>query len=198
HMDAEIGRLFEALEARGLAKKTIVFFCSDHGLAIGSHGLLGKQNLYEHSMRAPLVIAGPGVPSGKKSGALGYLFDLFPTACDLCGVKPPDGLDSRSLVPVMTGKKEKVREVVFGAYRQFQRSVRTDRWKLIRYPHINHTQLFDLQADPDETNDLAGDPKHADTVKELTKLLEAQQTLHGDKQPLSTNTPDPMQIERKK
>src|SRR5205823_14628385 len=125
---------------------------SAHGLAIGSHGLLGKQNLYEHSMRPPLVLAGPGIPAGKRSNALVYLFDLFPTACELCGVMPPAGVEGKSLVPVMTGRQEKVRGVVFGAYRQFQRSVRTDSWKLIRYPHIKHTPLFALRAEHDETN----------------------------------------------
>lgn len=198
HLDSEISRLLVALDKRGIAKNTLVVFTSDHGLAIGSHGLLGKQNLYEHSMRAPLILAGPGVPAGKRSDAFVYLFDLFPTVSDLCGVKLPENLDGRSLVPVMRGEKEKVREVVFGAYRQFQRSVRTDRWKLIRYPHVNRTQLFDLRADPDETKDLAADPAHAETLLMLTRLLEEQQKTHGDTLPLSSDKPQPLQIELKK
>jgi arylsulfatase A-like enzyme len=198
HLDEQVGRVVATLEKTGRGKNTVVIFTSDHGLAIGSHGLLGKQNLYDHSMRPPLVLAGPGVPAGKRSAALVYLFDLFPTACELCGVTPPEGVEGKSLVPVMTGKQEKVRDVVFGAYRQFQRCVRTDRWKLIRYPHVNRTQLFDLQADPDERNDLAADPAFAEKVKELTKLLEEQQKLHGDTLPLSTAKPAPMQIELKK
>src|SRR5262245_9882646 len=95
-------------------KPSLVIFTSDHGLAIGSHGLIGKQNLYEHSMRPPLIVTGPGIPAGKRSDAFVYLFDLFPTTCELCGMKPPDGVDGKSLVPVMTGQKEKVRDVVFG------------------------------------------------------------------------------------
>ena len=141
---------------------------------------------------------GPGVPAGKRSDALVYLFDIFPTACELCGVKPPEGVEGTSLVPVMAGRREKVRDVIFGAYRQFQRSVRTDRWKLIRYPHINHTQLFDLKADPDEVNDLAANPAFADRVQEMTKLLEEQQKAYGDMLPLSTDKPARFQIEPKK
>ena len=113
-------------------------------------------------------------------------------------MKPPAGVEGKSLVPVMAGRQEKVRDVIFGAYRQFQRCVRTDRWKLIRYPHINHTQLFDLKADPDEVNDLAANPAFADRVQEMTKLLEEQQKAYGDMLPLSTDKPAPFQIELKK
>ena len=198
HMDSQIGRIRDAITKTGRGNNTVVIFTSDHGLALGSHGLLGKQNLYDHSTRPPLVITGPGIPAGKRSGAMVYLFDLFPTVAEMCGVELPDGVDGKSVVPVMAGKQEKVRDVVFGAYRQFQRCVRTDSWKLIRYPHINRTQLFDLKADPDETKDLAADPAFADKVKEMTKRLVDQQKLHGDTQPLSTDKPAPMQIELKK
>jgi arylsulfatase A-like enzyme len=146
-------------------------------------------------MPAPLIITGQGVPAGKKPDALVYLFDIFPTAAELCGVKLPAGVDGKSLVPVMTGKEAKVRDAIFCAYRSFQRSVRTDEWKLIRYPHIHHTQLFNLKDDPDEAHDLARDPKYADKVKEMTKLLAEQQKVWGDKQRLSVAKPEPMEIE---
>ena len=196
HMDSQVGRIRDAVKKRG--SETLVIFTSDHGLALGSHGLLGKQNLYDHSVRAPLVMVGPGVPAGMRSAALVYLFDIFPTTAEVCGVKLPDGVDGKSLVPVMSGKQEKVRDVVFGAYRQFQRSVRTDSWKLIRYPHVNHTQLFDLKADPDETKNLAADPAFADRVKDMTALLVEQQKQFGDTQPLTSAKPAAMQIELKK
>jgi arylsulfatase A-like enzyme len=198
HLDAEVGRIVQTLKDTGRDRNTLVIFTSDHGLAIGSHGLLGKQNLYEHSMRPPLILSGPGIPAGKRSDALVYLFDLFPTASELCGATPPAGVEGKSLVPVMNGRQEKVRDVIFGAYRQFQRSVRTGRWKLIRYPHINHTQLFDLKADPDELYDLAKDLAFAGRVKEMTRLLEEQQRVYGDTLPLSTDTPAPFEIELKK
>jgi arylsulfatase A-like enzyme len=195
HMDAQIGRIRDALKKGGFDRNTVVIFTSDHGLALGSHGLLGKQNLYDHSMRAPLVMTGPGIPTNKKSAALVYLFDIFPTVAELCEAKLPDKVDGKSLVPVMTGKQGKVRDVIFGAYRSFQRSVRTEEWKLIRYPHINHTQLFNLKDDPDETKDLAREANFAEKVKEMTKLLEDQQKQWGDKQPLTSEKPEAMEIE---
>jgi arylsulfatase A-like enzyme len=127
-----------------------------------------------------------------------YLFDIFPTVAALCEVRLPDKVEGKSLVPVMNGKVEKVRDEIFGAYRQFQRCVRTTEWKLIRYPHINHTQLFNIKDDPDEMKDLARDPKFAEKVKELMKLLEAQQKAFGDTQPLTSEKPEPFEIELKK
>jgi arylsulfatase A-like enzyme len=197
HLDSEVGRLLDTVQRRGFDKNTVVIFTSDHGLAIGSHGLLGKQNLYEHSMRPPLILRGPGIPAGKRSDAFVYLFDLFPTACELCGVAPPSGVEGKSLIPVMNGRQQKVRDTIFCAYRQVQRSVRNDRWKLIRYPHINHIQLFDLKADPDEKQNLAADPTYADKVKEMMHLLEGQQRQYGDTLPLSTDKPAPFEIELK-
>jgi arylsulfatase A-like enzyme len=171
HMDAQIGRIFKALDDAKQTDNTIVIFTSDHGLCIGSHGLMGKQNLYDCSMRPPLLIAGPGVPAGKKSDALCYLFDLFPTVCDMTGVPIPETVEGKSLLPIIKGEQTKVRDSVFGAYREVQRMVRTERWKLIRYPRINKSQLFDLKADPDELRDLSADPAQAERVKEMAGLL---------------------------
>jgi arylsulfatase A-like enzyme len=186
HLDAQIGRILQALEETGQAQNTVIVFTSDHGLAIGSHGLLGKQNLYDHSMRPPLILAGPGVPPGGKSDALCYLLDLFPTVCELTGVPAPPTVEGKSLVPILTGKEPRVRDSVFGAYRDVQRMVRTEDWKLIRYPRINKTQLFDVRNDPDELHDLAGDPGQAGRVKEMTALLREWQQKLDDKQPLNT------------
>jgi arylsulfatase A-like enzyme len=166
-----------------------VIFTSDHGLALGSHGLLGKQNLYEHSMKAPLLMTGPGIPAGGRSAALVYLFDLFPTACAWCDVRPPAGVEGRSLAGIVAGREAGVREVIFGAYRNVQRSVRTERWKLIRYPQIDRTQLFDLRADPDEMHDLSGDPAHADALRNLTDQLRGEQRAFGDTLPLMRSKP---------
>lgn len=179
HLDAQVGRILQALEETGRAKNTIVLFMSDHGLAVGRHGLLGKQNLYEHSMRPPLLFAGPGIPVGR-SDALCYLFDLFPTVCDLAGVPVPEGVEGKSLAPILRGRALKVRETIFGAYREVQRSIRTERWKLIRYPKIDRTQLFDLDADPDEMKDLAADPAHAGRLQEMMDLLKRHQAEFGD------------------
>ena len=179
HMDAEIGRLLAALEATGRAEDTLVVFTSDHGLSLGGHGLMGKQNLYDDSMRAPLILAGPGVPAGS-SDALVYLFDLYPTLCDLLGVETPDTVEGRSLAPILRGEASSVRDEIFTAYLDVQRAVRTERWKLIRYPRVDVTQLFDLERDPNEVHDLAGRPEHAERVRELEERLRELQEGLGD------------------
>jgi arylsulfatase A-like enzyme len=196
HLDAQVGRILKALDDSGQAKNTLIAFYGDHGLALGRHGLLGKQNLYEHSMNAPLIFAGPGVPEGKKSDAFCFLFDVQPTLCDLAGVQAPEGIDGRSLKRALRGQAAH-RDVIFGAYRDVMRSLRDSRWKLIRYPHINKSQLFDLRDDPDEITDLAAKSEHAATLKRMTDLLVAQQKQFGDKQALSTDKPAPEQVELK-
>jgi hypothetical protein len=194
-IDAQVGRIVAALREAGLEDDTILVFASDHGLAIGSHGLFGKQNLYDHSMHAPLLFAGPGIPRGQQSDALCYLFDIFPTLGDLTGVTGPAGSEGKSLVPVMKDETKQVRDSIFLAYRQFQRSVRDDRYQLIVYPQINKTQLFDLQNDPHELKDLAADPDYAKTVEGLTGKLKKLQQEFGDKQPLRSENPMPMEFD---
>lgn len=191
YLDFQIGRLFAALKATGQYENTIIVFAGDHGLAIGSHGLFGKQNLYEHSMGAPLIIAGPGAPRNKRSDAFVYLLDLFPTMCDLAGLKTPAEVEGLSLAPVFAGKQKTRRNQIFTAYRDVQRAVRDDRWKLIVYPQINRTQLFDLRNDPDELHDLAADPAQTRRVAALTARLRQQQRQYGDAQPLSVEKPRP-------
>ena len=194
-MDDQIGRILRALRESGRYENTIIVFSSDNGLAIGSHGLFGKQNLYEHSIHQPLLFAGPGIPKGKRSDAFCYLLDIFPTLGGLCGVQAPDGSEGVSLLPLMRGERRQVRDSVFAAYRGLQRAVRDDRWKLIVYPRINKTQIFDLRRDPNEMRDLAGDPTRAGELIRLSaKLREWQQTL-GDSQPLTTEKPEPLEFD---
>lgn len=182
HMDHQIGRVLTALKDAGKAHNTIVVFASDHGLAIGSHGLLGKQNMYEHSVRAPLIFAGPGVPQGR-SDALCYLYDVFSTLCELAGLPLPPTVEGKSLAKIMQGRAENVRDEIFGAYRDVQRMIRTDQWKLIYYPKVNRTQLFDLKADPREMLDLSEKPRHADTVAQLRTRLAFLQRHFDDPHP---------------
>jgi arylsulfatase A-like enzyme len=193
-LDEQIGRIIEALRETGEYDNTIVIFSSDQGLAIGSHGLMGKQNLYEHSMGVPLIFCGPGIPKGKSTDAFAYLFDVYPTVCDLVGAEVPESLEGESLASIIRGTGGKARDTIFLAYKEVQRAVRRGRWKLLRYPQINTTQLFDLQRDPDETNNLAEHPAHSARVRELMALMSEQQRLFGDTQPLTSDNPRPAQI----
>ncbi|CAN5800751.1 sulfatase-like hydrolase/transferase [soil metagenome] len=195
HMDQEIGRILEALERTGQAENTIIIYAADHGLAMGSHGLLGKQSLYEHSMKAPLIVAGPGVPKGESSDALVYLLDLYPTICDLAGISPPEDVEGQSLTPVWRGDSPTSRASLYTAMGQTIRAVRDDRFKLIRYPQVDQTQLFDLKNDPHERDDLSDDPDHARKVEELTARLTNWQAQVGDKWPLSVDDPKPAEID---
>lgn len=177
--DHHLGRLLDAVKAAGKLDNTLVVFTSDQGLAVGGrHGLLGKQHLYEH-VKPPLVIAGPGVKPGR-SDYLVYLFDLFPTACDLAGLPPPAGVDGKSLAAVLHGLDGLVRPTIYAAYSDTQRMVRVGRWKLLWYPKTNRLQLFDLQTDPDELSDKSGDPAHADTLARLKREMRDQRTAFGD------------------
>jgi arylsulfatase A-like enzyme len=182
-MDEQIGRIIAALDDAGLADNTVIVFASDQGLAIGSHGLMGKQNLYEHSTRTPVIIAGPGLERGLTHSEFAYLFDLLPTVCELAGVAPPDGIDGLSLAPALHGQPLTTRDSIFTAYANRQRAIRGERFKLIRYPKIARTQLFDLEADPFETNDLAGQDQYTDEINRLTDLLRAWQKQLGDDLP---------------
>ena len=193
-LDAQFGRIVQTLKDIGEFDNTIIVFTGDQGVAIGSHGLVGKQNLYEDSMKVPVIFAGPGVPQGKASDAFAYHFDIYPTVCALTGVKAPQEIDGKDLVPVMQGKAEGVRDTILLGYRDFQRSVRRGQWKLIRYPEVNKTQLFDLAADPHEIKDLAGDLAQAARVKELTALLAAEQKRFGDALPLEVANPQPAEV----
>ena len=141
-------------------------------------------------MHVPLVFAGPGIPKGK-SDALVYLMDIFPTFADFGGAKLPEGVEGKSLRPVIEGKTAKVREVLYTGYRDCMRSIRDDRWKLIRYPLVDKTQLFDLRADPRELNNLAGRPEQSAKVAELTALLEKEMAAYDDKSPLKVANPKP-------
>ncbi|MGC8639889.1 MAG: sulfatase-like hydrolase/transferase [Isosphaeraceae bacterium] len=194
-LDDQVARIIAALEATGLKDNTIIVFTSDHGLAIGSHGLFGKQNLYDHSMHSPLIMSGPGIPRGKQTAALCYLLDLFPTLGEFAHVPAPEGSEGRSLAPVLRGQAETRRNILFTAYARVQRALRDDRWKLIRYAHINKTQLFDLRNDPIEMHDLAAAPAYADQVRRLTSLLRDEQAQAGDTQTLTTDHPQPLDFD---
>lgn len=196
HLDTQIGRVLDALRRTGQADNTIIIYAADNGLALGSHGLLGKQNVFEHSMKVPLMISGPGIPRGRSIQAFTYLLDLFPTLCDTLGVRPPEGLDGHSLRPLWEGRATSVRDSVFLPFLDIQRAVRDDRWKLIAYPKIGHLQLFDLATDPYEKTNLIDRPECAPHVARLLALMKQWQERSGDtvRIPETNHAPEPVDL----
>ena len=195
-IDHNIGRILALLDDKGWREDTIIVFSSDHGLAIGSHGLFGKQSLYEHSMKAPLIFTGPGIPKGQTQ-AFAYLFDIFPTVCDLAGVTIPKGLDGRSQAPVIRGRADRRRETILLAYRDVQRAVRQGDWKLIRYPKVDVTQLFNLRDDPHELHNLAEQSEFAAKVQEMMELMRREQRSADDTLPLEVDSPAPAAVDER-
>ena len=180
-LDHQVGRVMTALKQRGWQESTIIIYSSDQGLAVGGrHGLMGKQNLYEH-VKPPLIFSGPGIRPGQ-SAALAYLYDLFPTICDFAGVHTPEVVEGKSLLPILQRKTDRVRDVLFAAYRDCQRMIRDERWKLIRYNAGGEksVQFFDLKNDPDEINNLAEKRKYAGERARLEELLATTRKQFGD------------------
>lgn len=173
HMDQQIGRILKALEDSGKADNTWVFFTADHGLAVGNHGLMGKQNLYDHSVRVPFIAVGPGVAAGRKVQRPIYLQDVMATTLELAGVEKPDYVEFESLLGELQGKQEGERpeRAIYGAYLDLQRSIRTEAHKLIVYPKAKKIRLYDLTADPNEMHDLADDEQSKGTVDRLFQQL---------------------------
>ena len=158
---------------------------------MGSHGLLGKQNVYEQSMRCPLILRGPGIPSGKSSTALTYIHDLYATICDYADIETPDDVDSQNLSPIMNGQVAAIRESLFLPFQDNQRAIRDGKWKLHVYPKINHHLLFDLSADPHEMKNVAEDSAHQADLERMQVLMESWRKRLGDPYPLSVANPEP-------
>jgi len=176
-MDAQVGRILEALEKSGLKEHTLIVFAGDNGLAVGQHGLLGKQNLYEHSIRVPMIISGPGVPFNKKTEGFTYLSDITPTIMDYLQVQKPSSIEGRSLLPVIQDPSRKVRSSIYNVYGHWSRSIKTeDGFKLIVYnvDGIETTQLFNLKNDPLEIQDLSKNPAHSEKIPQMRSILKQQ------------------------
>ncbi len=171
HLDSRIGDVITRLKEHKLYDNTIIVFASDNGLAMGSHGLLGKQNLYEHSTKVPIIVTGPGIPKNQVSDALIYLFDLFPTLAQLCHLDLPQNIDGLTLSKVIKGKDTAVRSSLYTVYRNTVRAVRTDEWKLISYPQRSIFQLFNLKQDPLEIIDLSELPQYRTKFNEMKSIL---------------------------
>ena len=198
NIDIQIGRVLKKLEAMGELENTYVIYTSDHGMAIGRHGLQGKQNLYEHTFRVPYIVMGPGVKKGRAPGNI-YLLDTLATLCDLAGIPAPESNEGESFKSVLTGEGKTVRDTLYGAYtggtKPGIRCVKNGDWKLIKYDTldgaVHETQLFNLAENPNEfllehgkddpkLNDLAEDPKHATKLAEMEALLLSEMTRLND------------------
>ena len=131
----------------------MVVFASDHGEMLGDHGLYTKSVPYEAALRVPLIAAGPGIPGGRTSDALVELIDVNPTLCALAGLPAQEGLDASDFSPVLAGERTTHREEAASALREF-RLVRTAERKLVAH-HTGEVELFDLESDPDELENLA-------------------------------------------
>ena len=182
HLDAQIGRVFKALEDKGMMENTIIVFSGDNGLAVGQHGLMGKQNLYEHSVNVPLVFKGPGIPKGKTNDNFAYLFDIYPTLVDIAGIDVPETVMGQSLLPSIKDPSIKTRENMFFAYKNFQRAARNGNWKIIKYNVGDKitTQLFDLEKDALEMDNLADNSDYSKELERMTKILEEQMAANND------------------
>lgn len=219
NIDIQIGHVLSKLEEMGELNSTYIFFAGDNGIAIGRHGLMGKQNLYEHSWRVPLIVKGPGIKPGSRAPGNTYLMDVLPTMCDMAGIEQPPACDGTSFLPVLKGETEIIRDVLYGVFNRYDEKYDTDEsssrpgiravkkgdWKLIKYDvnhgQIHETQLFNLKENPDELLkehqdaaivrltgnkpkphqvNLAHDPKYADKLIEMEKLLLKQQFKHDD------------------
>ena len=176
-MDAQVGRILETLEKSGLKENTLIIFAGDNGLAVGQHGLLGKQNLYEHSIRVPMILSGPGVPMNKKTDGFTYLSDITPTIFDYLQLPRPSSVEGRSLLPVIQDPSKKVRSSIYNVYGHWSRSIKSeDGFKLIVYnvDGIATTQLFNLKIDPWEIKDLSKDQAYSEKIMQMRNLLKQQ------------------------
>lgn len=181
HVDAQINRILQALQKSGKAKNTIIVFAADNGLAVGQHGLMGKQNVYEHSVKVPLIFVGPGIPKNKQVADLSYLTDIFSTLCAVNHFSVPATVEGISLWPAIQGQVYNKRKSLFFVYKNFQRGVRDGNWKLIHYQvkGKKHTQLFNLKNDPYEINNLAN--TEPAKVKEMEEMMKEWFIKTGDK-----------------
>lgn len=196
HLDEQIGKVIATLKKTGQYKNTLIVFAGDSGLAVGNHGLIGKQSVYdEDGIHVPFVLSGGFInDKGKRIDAFVYTHDIFPTVCEVVNIEAPESANGKSLVPVINGEVKEVRNTTYHAYKQFQRGYRKGEYKLIEYvkaPGVNWkngpyiagsrvTQLFNVEKDPWETNDLSFLPEYEELLKEMRQEMKEQAANFGD------------------
>lgn len=190
HADAQIGRIMEALEESGLSENTIIIFAADNGLAVGQHGFIGKQSLYDHSIRVPLVFSGVDIPQNKRIDELVYLHDIVPTLYDLIGVETPSQVEYSSQADLIKEKGTKGRDYIYAGFSDKQRTIRNERYKILFVPEAKYVYLFDLKRDPAETTNLYGKAKYNKVVEELAAHYLEWAQKSGDKLDLTEIYPE--------
>lgn len=197
HLDAQIGRVIKALKEAGLYDNTIIALAGDSGLAVGNHGLMGKQNVYdEDGIHIPFIFSGGAMQyHGEKPSTFCYNYDIYPTLCNLAGIATPSSVTGKSLVPAIVQPDKQIRDFTYHAYRQHQRAYRKGDYKLIEYvraPDYNKktgefiagsrvTQLFNIQKDPWEVFNIAYFPAYKNTLKSMKEEMKAAAKEVGDR-----------------
>jgi arylsulfatase A-like enzyme len=176
-VDSQVGRVLDALRKSPAAENTIVVLFSDHGWHLGEKGISGKNTLWERSTRVPLIIAGPGLPEGRKVTQPAELMDIYPTLLDLAGMKQIDGLDGLSLRPQIENPAQPRRPAIT-THNPGNHGVRDEHWRYIRYADGSE-ELYDHRNDPNEWHNLAADPKHAETLRRLKSFLPQNEKPHA-------------------
>ena len=175
-VDESWRKFFEGYEF-ALSGKPTGGAAGDNGLALGRHGLFGKQNLYDHSVHIPMIFCGPGIPSETLRDSLVYTVDVYPTLCEMAGIDIPESVLGKSMMKTIKEEEISTRDYLYYAYKDVQRAVTYQGWKLIEYNvnGVRSTQLFNIAEDPDEIHDLSGNVVLIEKVVEMRgKMLEAR------------------------
>ncbi len=187
YVDAQVGKVLEALVETGQAKDTVVVLWGDHGFHLGDKQLWGKHTTYEQSTRSPLIIANAGTPAGQSVSPVNFI-DIFPTLCELTGLDTPEGLDGKSLVPILKDPNVSVQNYAASIYPHngyWGIAIRTERYRYVTWYKVkkvkawqgprfadepSFAELYDYQTDPEERKNLSGHPEYKDVVEKLAKL----------------------------
>ena len=177
YTDAQIGRVLAQLDALGLAENTVIVFCGDHGHHLGEHGIWGKQTLFEVSLRSPLIVSVPHKHSSE-TDALAELVDIYPTLCDACHLPIPTELEGSSMMPVIEEPTLPWKTAVFSQFGGAAHggvSIRTERYRYTEWGQNGRkgVELYDYEADPEETLNIAGLPENTELVAQLSERLHA-------------------------
>ena len=170
YMDAQVGRLLDALDASGQADNTVVVLWSDHGWHLGEKDISGKNTLWDRSTRVPMMLAGPGIAAGQRCGQPAELLDLYPTLIDLCNLPPQAGLEGHTLLPQLKDANARRSWPAITTHNIGNHGIRTERWRYIRYADGSE-ESYDMQSDPNEWKNRAKDPAYASVIREHAKFL---------------------------